>query len=355
MRNEFNERASMNNAADEAANHDPHLAARHLPGGEYVSIPQSELSFMAGDADVWGNCETGGALYGLFSHAGRAVIGLAIPSGPDASNERMHFAQNPDYLMEVNRRLQEKYGVQYVGNWHSHHNLDLDHPSGGDVEQIHRVARKGNISRMVQIVITRQEDRHPSDSATMRIDTFIYADAKEGSYRRCKLKLLSEPSLIRSALTNSDILQPTKKQSPDFRLDQVVYDVVGPSDKETHTEQEIPLLLSEQLDRLGPELQRHVRASIRDDVIVISLPLLKGNELTVAYGVELPCRIQAVYIIEPRIRKTIDITKAILLGNSGLALSAIYARAKLEMSQFTRDVLNCRDVSDNMKVTEVPR
>ncbi|MBM4026028.1 MAG: hypothetical protein FJ280_11575 [Planctomycetes bacterium] len=107
---------------------------------QYLSIFESELQYMAGDAHSWGDIGTGGVLYGLWSHALRPVIMLATPAGPGAIREKAHFAVDPDYVIWMSESLQDRYGIQYDGNYHSHHRLDLDHPSPGDTEQIHGLA-----------------------------------------------------------------------------------------------------------------------------------------------------------------------------------------------------------------------
>lgn len=40
------------------------------------------------------------------------------------------------YLQSVGDILNSDYGLQHIGEWHSHHRLGLDHPSGHDAQTI---------------------------------------------------------------------------------------------------------------------------------------------------------------------------------------------------------------------------
>ena len=51
----------------------------------YIVMFAGCVQCIAAEAYRWGNRETGGPLYGLFSHANRPVLMLAAPGGPEVS------------------------------------------------------------------------------------------------------------------------------------------------------------------------------------------------------------------------------------------------------------------------------
>ena len=64
----------------------------------YVVTWESELEQMCGQANDFGNIETGGECYGLFSHGGRPVIMLVTPAGTNAVHQGAHFRQDMAFL-----------------------------------------------------------------------------------------------------------------------------------------------------------------------------------------------------------------------------------------------------------------
>ena len=292
------------------------------PLSQYITAFAGDLQYMAGDAHSHGNIETGGGLYGLWSHSGRPVIMLATPSGPGACNETAHFAVDTDYVTRVNGQLQKRFGIQYLGNWHSHHSLGMDHPSRGDVGQIHRVAGRNNIPRMVQIVLTHE------GGAIVRVNAFIYAEAPKGPYTRCPLKILPDQSPIRTALAGSDILCTTGKPHLDFPLERIVYDAEKSSAEPNDARQSIPSVLVEQLGELPDEIAGRTEIYPNKDVILISLPSLNDYRICIAYKVtESHLEVHSVHLVRPNTKVSVDITKDVPTDN-GASLSLIYERSE---------------------------
>ena len=343
------------------------------PLAPYVTVFAGDVQFMAGDAYAHRGIETGGALYGLWSHSGRPVIMLATPAGPGACRETAHFAVNPEYVTWVNKELQKMFGIQYLGNHHDHHRLGMNHPSSGDVGQIHRLAVRYNIPRMVQIVLTHEDGmisapgsdgccnigRKASSSlhkpvcvdqgvglcneagsaasvecSRIRINVFIYTEAsKGGTYTRCPLKVLPYPNPIRTVLADSKILRVTGGDHfEDFPLERIVYDELEPVGESGNAGQTVPSVLVNQLDELPDEIARQVEIYTDKGLILVSLPLPNDYRVCVTYHVErsLP-RINSVHCVRPHTKVPVDITNEILTHNYA-SLSLIRQRAEEKIS-----------------------
>ena len=95
-------------------------------------IYQSELDFVSRWILDWKNIETGGQLFGFWTSRGVPVVLFAIGPGPKANHQATFFNQDVDYLKQVGTALLERFGLQHIGEWHSHHQLGLAVPSGHD-------------------------------------------------------------------------------------------------------------------------------------------------------------------------------------------------------------------------------
>ena len=78
------------------------------------------------------NIETGGQLFGYWTAEGVPVVLYVIGPGPHANHQSAFFNQDVDYLTRVGRPIVELFGLQHIGEWHSHHQLGLAQPSAHD-------------------------------------------------------------------------------------------------------------------------------------------------------------------------------------------------------------------------------
>lgn len=99
---------------------------------EYAMIYQSEMDFISRWMLDCPHRETGGELFGFWTAAGVPVVLYAIGPGPKVRHQAMFFNQDIDYLTSVGRLLRRRYGLNHIGEWHSHHRLGLAHPSTHD-------------------------------------------------------------------------------------------------------------------------------------------------------------------------------------------------------------------------------
>lgn len=113
-------------------------------------IYQGELDFISRCILDYPDLETGGELFGYWTDAGVPVVLFAIGPGPKANHSPAFFNQDFDYLVSVGDLLVSRYGLQHIGEWHSHHKLGLDRPSGHDAETMFHGLR--NLSRVLLAV-----------------------------------------------------------------------------------------------------------------------------------------------------------------------------------------------------------
>ncbi len=106
-------------------------------------IYRSEFDYISRCILDYRNIETGGQLFGYWTSTGIPVVLYAIGPGKKANHQETFFNQDLDYLETVGNFLLEKYGLQHIGEWHSHHQLGLAQPSGHDASTM-----VNNISRL---------------------------------------------------------------------------------------------------------------------------------------------------------------------------------------------------------------
>lgn len=99
-------------------------------------IYRSEMDYISRCILDYPNIETGGQLFGFWTTEGIPVILYAIGPGPNSEHHPVHFIQDANYLKRVGEILIGKYGLQHIGEWHSHHQLGLAKPSGQDANNM---------------------------------------------------------------------------------------------------------------------------------------------------------------------------------------------------------------------------
>lgn len=132
-----------------------------MPGsGEQaqIYIYESEYWAIVAATSQFLNIETGGDLYGAFTHGGMPVVWLASGPGPGVRRSNTHFAQDTTFTTEWQKRLKNEFGIQYIGSWHSHHQLRLRTPSEGDVEAAQSYARNHGRNRTIEIIVTYEDN-----------------------------------------------------------------------------------------------------------------------------------------------------------------------------------------------------
>ncbi|MGA4990578.1 hypothetical protein [Nonomuraea bangladeshensis] len=156
-----------------------------------IRIYESELETICAETFEHQDIETGGSLYGLFSHGGSATVFLATrPAGQVVRGETA-LELDPEVARVMESGMWATFGLQSLGMWHSHHWIDLFQPSAGDLNRVRGLAAKAQRLRHVEILANfvrgdgaapQQRSRlpwrrEPSGDAVVRLTPFFYPDA----------------------------------------------------------------------------------------------------------------------------------------------------------------------------------
>ena len=126
------------------------------------------------------NIETGGDLFGLWADKHKAVIQLALGPGKGCRRTSVSFYQDVKYLEQVGSYLTQREGICHIGEWHSHHQLGLARPSGGDENTVWNNMPTYNLSRFVIFIANIDASRH---SYTVNIGCFLFEIDSKGERR----------------------------------------------------------------------------------------------------------------------------------------------------------------------------
>jgi hypothetical protein len=156
-------------------------------------IYQSEIDEIIRIARQWPRIETGGDMYGTFTHGNAPAIWLVSGPGPAAAHHETQFSQDVAFTSESQRRLMTRFALQYIGSWHSHHVMSLHHPSHGDVGAARAYLKKHRRETTLEIIVN-----HESEETVLR--GYVYRRSFFSSYERCDLRKLRGESPVRAVL-----------------------------------------------------------------------------------------------------------------------------------------------------------
>jgi hypothetical protein len=100
------------------------------------------------------NIETGGDLFGLWKNEREVVVQLVTGPGKYCRRTPTAFFQDPTYLSNVGEYLTSAKGLCNIGEWHSHHRLNLPEPSSGDKSTVWRNMPSCGLKRFLLIIAT---------------------------------------------------------------------------------------------------------------------------------------------------------------------------------------------------------
>ena len=115
--------------------------------------------------------ETGGNLFGLWADKRTAVVQLVLGPGVDCRRTTASFYQDIDYLQRVGSYLTRNEGVCHIGEWHSHHQMGLARPSGGDENTVWNNMPTYNLKKFVIFIATIQSSKQ---SYNVNIGCFLF-------------------------------------------------------------------------------------------------------------------------------------------------------------------------------------
>jgi hypothetical protein len=340
---------------------------RH-PSSQLVSIFASEAKAIARLAEKWGETETGGELYGLWSHAGRPVVMLATSPGPKAIHEATYFRQDVERFREVTEYLNRYFGLQLIGDYHSHHKLGLNKPSPGDATQVASIATKNHLPRFVQFIITLEDEAPPLRKFTEKepsaqrsstncpayprpsmntdprkrhhawgpfprqptsrqvvLNSFFYSNASSGQYTRCPLRIIPGLSPFRMALLHSGLLEDV---ASDYPTDHIVYEQWDSPEQKRPSATEIPEEVLKQIQGLPDKTLDELSATTHEEFFAIHLILPDKSTLSVVYLWQKPHPIRAVFIVNGS-GQGAEVTDDALIHGRHTKLSEIYQRMTL--------------------------
>jgi hypothetical protein len=165
---------------------------------KFLLIFASELDVIAAEAARWPHLETGGDLFGYWTHSGSPIVHYAIGPGPASAHQVAAFYQDEDYLLSEGAALNDAYGLQHIGEWHSHHQLGLDHPSGGDVDTVRRALDRYGFPRFTLVIgnLTASGWARRTIDA-VHLNSFLFERDGRGVYNTCSWVVLPGVSPIR--------------------------------------------------------------------------------------------------------------------------------------------------------------
>ena len=165
-----------------------------------VAIYESELQAIGVESTSW-KTETGGDLFGIWNE--QPIVYLATNTGPNSVRETAHFKLDVDYLIKLSGELNDKWGLRYFGDWHSHHRLGLEAPSSGDQNRIGRIGSKNNFDKMAEIIVTFP---HNHNKRCIRIHSYLYENFPDNVCNKISITIIKGISPIREALLASSSL-----------------------------------------------------------------------------------------------------------------------------------------------------
>ena len=177
-------------------------------------IYKSELDFISRCILDYNNIETGGQLFGYWTSDCSPVVVYAIGPGPNANHPVAFFNQDVDYLVTIGRVLVHHYGLQHIGEWHSHHKLGLAQPSGHDASTMADTIREKQLPQFLLCI------GNCSDSeSTLNPFNFTYDAGYNYVKAQWSVKDIDSPfrNLIDKELKNYLILPKTQNAS--YRMD----------------------------------------------------------------------------------------------------------------------------------------
>ena len=138
--------------------------------------------------------ETGGDLFGLWANKYSAVIQLVLGPGKGCRRTPTSFYQDVTYLEKVGMHLTQKEGICHIGEWHSHHQLGLARPSGGDENTVWNNMLTDNLTRFVIFIANID---HSGQSYSVNVGCFLFeidGNGKQLPVLPGKFKMLSQES-----------------------------------------------------------------------------------------------------------------------------------------------------------------
>lgn len=141
-------------------------------------IYEKELERIAGWVEEYPNLETGGDLFGFWTHSGAPVIQYVLGPGRGSRHNPASFFQDKEHLIQAGEILRSKHGLQHIGEWHSHHQLGLAQPSGGDENTVFRALEKYNFPRFLLCIANLRPSSEWNKKWNVNVGCFLFTNSR---------------------------------------------------------------------------------------------------------------------------------------------------------------------------------
>jgi len=163
-------------------------------------IYEDELSRIAGWVEEYPNLETGGDLFGFWTHSGAPMVEFVLGPGKKSRRKSTSFYQDVDHLIEAGEFLRDKHGLQHIGEWHSHHQMGLAQPSGGDANTVFRALEKYSFPNFLLCIANlRADPENLRKKQIVNVGCFLFSPSRT-HYRTGAWVVLPGESPIRASL-----------------------------------------------------------------------------------------------------------------------------------------------------------
>jgi hypothetical protein len=296
------------------------MSARNSPKAAqpapYVTIYESELQVIAGEAALKQRLETGGDLYGAQTRAGRPVIFLATGPGPQAVHAETKFTQDFEFCQATGQVLEDNCGLQWQGTWHSHHELGLPRPSGGDAQKVKTLTRRNALSQWLEIIATheratpksfslfspsRKRLSESSDALRVRTGAFVYTDPQNGEHVASALRILPGLSPVRLMLLARGRFDRRSlgEHAVGFPLARVEFEAWKSKAAAEDEPAKVPPGIVAQLEQLPEAVQHTVELAFTETLVVVTFKLPDGRLADVGLNRSAPHALKALRVREP--------------------------------------------------------
>lgn len=163
--------------------------------GDKALIYEGELEIMARFVMDYPSIETGGDLFGFWTHTGSPMIEYVLGPGDTAGHEGAAFYQESPFLKSAGGILRDLHGLQHIGTWHSHHRLGLTVPSNGDSNTMQRALDRNGFNAWLLTICNFAEK---SDRVEMR--SYLYHMRGGGEHGQLTWVILPGSSPVRAAM-----------------------------------------------------------------------------------------------------------------------------------------------------------
>lgn len=205
-----------------------------------MQVYRADLDNIADWVAAYPYAETGGNLFGFWTHTGNPAVQLVLGPGPRSRHESAAFFQDTDHLRTHGTLVRDAYGLQHVGDWHSHHRFGLSEPSAGDAATVHRTLESTGFARFLLCVANirpaaprtggdprrpiiggASRDHHrPGTDVLVTISAYLFR-AGHPSFQRGRFVVLPGESPIVAAARRDSILGPPARRGTAWYVEEV--------------------------------------------------------------------------------------------------------------------------------------